>query len=57
MDCNTKKRARPAEDFLRWLFRERKLNSTELRYRFRALRALKAGKLIPQIDSSRLVSK
>ncbi|HLZ11780.1 MAG TPA: HNH endonuclease [Candidatus Acidoferrum sp.] len=55
--CNTKKRASPAEEFLRWLFRERKLNSAELRIRFRALRALKAGKLIPKIDSSRLATK
>lgn len=50
--CNTKKRARPAQDFLRWLFRERKLNSYELRSRFRALRALKAGKLKPPIPKA-----
>jgi len=55
--CNAKKRARPAEDFLRWLFRDRRLNPAELRNRFRALRALKAGKLKPQIDSRRLVRK
>ena len=50
--CNAKKRDRPAEDFLRWLFREHKLNSYELRRRFRALRALKAGKLIPPIPKA-----
>lgn len=48
-DCNSEKKERPAEEFLRWLFRERKLNSAELRGRFRALRALKAGKLVPCI--------
>ena len=47
LDCNSKKKASPAEEFLRWLFRERKLNSAELRARFHALRALKAGKLKP----------
>jgi len=36
---------RPAEEHLRWLFRERKLNSAELRRELRALRAFKAGKL------------
>ncbi len=56
-DCNVKKSDRLAEEFLRWLFRERKLNSLELKSRFRAMRALKGGKLVPQIDSSRLVRK
>ncbi|HWZ96982.1 MAG TPA: HNH endonuclease signature motif containing protein [Candidatus Dormibacteraeota bacterium] len=56
-DCNTKKSDRAAEEFLRWLFREGKLNSLELKSRYSALRALKAGKLIPQIDSNRFVSK
>ena len=56
-DCNVKKTDRRAEEFLRWLFREGKLNTLELRSRFSALRALKAGKHIPKIDSSRLVGK
>jgi hypothetical protein len=47
--CNAKKTDRQAEEFLRWLFREGKLNSLEMKSRFRALRALKAGKLKPQI--------
>lgn len=49
-DCNAKKKERPAEELLRWLFRERILNSLELRGRFRALNALKQGKLVPIID-------
>ena len=48
-ECNTNKKVRQAEEFLRWLFRERRLNSAELRARFRALRALKAGKLVPMV--------
>ncbi len=52
-DCNSRKKERPAEDLLRWLFRERRISSAELRGRLRALHALKAGKLIPQIQSSR----
>ncbi len=52
-DCNSKKKQRPAEELLRWLFRERRISSAELRGRLRALHALKAGKLIPQIQSSR----
>jgi 5-methylcytosine-specific restriction endonuclease McrA len=48
-DCNSKKKERPAEELLRWLFRERRLSASDLRRRLRALRALKAGKLIPAI--------
>jgi len=48
-DCNTKKTDRHAEEFLRWLFREGKLNSLEMKSRFRDLRALKAGKLKPPL--------
>lgn len=51
-NCNSKKKDHPAEEFLRSLFRERKLNSAELRARFRALRALKAGKLIPPLPGN-----
>ena len=49
-DCNTNKKVQPAEEFLRWLFRERRLSATELRGRFRALQALRAGKLIPPVS-------
>jgi hypothetical protein len=45
-DCNSKKKVRRADDFLRWLFRERRLSAAELSGR---LRALKAGKLIPRV--------
>ena len=48
-ECNTNKKVSPAEEFLRWLFRERRLNSAELRGRFQAVRALKAGKLKPAL--------
>ncbi|HET9802060.1 MAG TPA: HNH endonuclease [Candidatus Acidoferrum sp.] len=52
-DCNARKKERSAEELLRWLFRERILNSLELRGRFRALSALKQGKLVPIIVSTR----
>ncbi len=52
-DCNSKKKERPVEEHLRWLFRERILNSSELRSRYRALNALKQGKLVPRIDPIR----
>jgi len=56
-DCNAVKKARPAHELLRWLFRERRLDSSELRGRLRALNALKAGKLVPPMDPSRIVIK
>ena len=56
-ECNSAKQARSAEEFLRWLYRERKLSVDELGARLRAVQMLAAGKLIPQIDSSRAVSK
>jgi len=49
LECNSKKGGRPAEEFLRWLFRERRLSSDELTGRLRALRALAAGKLLPAL--------
>lgn len=54
-DCNTKKKERAAEQFLRWLYRERRLDASELRSRFRALRALKAGKLVPPLATESYV--
>jgi hypothetical protein len=47
VECNSQKRERPAPDFLRWLFREGRLDGAELKGRQRALKALAAGKLKP----------
>ena len=49
LECNCHKGERPAEDFLRWLYRERRLTTPELAGRVRALQALAAGKLRPEI--------
>lgn len=51
MECNSQKGEQPAEEFLRWLFRERRLGAAELAGRFRALELLAAGKLRPEIAS------
>jgi hypothetical protein len=48
-DCNSKKAERPAVEFLRWLYRERRLSANDLRGRLRALDHLAAGKLKPPI--------
>jgi 5-methylcytosine-specific restriction endonuclease McrA len=47
VDCNSQKGERPAEEFLRWLYRERRLSDAELGGRLRALDELAAGKLKP----------
>jgi len=47
LECNTNKGERPAEDFLRWLYREHRLSTADLADRLRALEALAAGKLRP----------
>jgi 5-methylcytosine-specific restriction endonuclease McrA len=47
VDCNSQKGERPAEDFLRSLYRERRLTAAELSARLRALDALASGKLRP----------
>src|SRR5712692_1739797 len=47
--CNSQKRDRPAGDFLRWLYRHRRLTAAELTGRLRALDALASGKLPPRI--------
>jgi len=44
-ECNSQKRERRAEDFLRWLCREGRLSAGELSGRLRALARLAAGKL------------
>jgi 5-methylcytosine-specific restriction endonuclease McrA len=52
-ECNSQKRERRAEDFLRWLCREGRLSAGELSGRFRALARLAAGKLRPSLLSQR----
>jgi 5-methylcytosine-specific restriction endonuclease McrA/predicted DNA-binding transcriptional regulator len=47
VECNSQKGETAAEDFLRTLFRLRRLTSVELEGRLRALDALAAGKLRP----------
>ena len=51
MECNAQKGERPAEEYLRWLFREHRLGAAELRGRFEALELLAAGKLRPTVPS------
>jgi 5-methylcytosine-specific restriction endonuclease McrA len=50
LECNAQKGERPAEDFLRWLYRERRLTAAELSGRVRALDALASGKLRPAVQ-------
>jgi hypothetical protein len=47
MECNVAKGEKPADDFLRRLYRERRLTAAELAGRLRALDALASGKLRP----------
>ena len=49
LECNAKKGQSPAEDLLRWLYRERRLTPLELSARLRALHALASGKLPPPL--------
>jgi hypothetical protein len=49
MECNTQKGETPADDFLRRLYRERRLTAPELAGRLRALDALASGKLRPPL--------
>jgi hypothetical protein len=48
-ECNSRKGERRAEDFLRWLYREGRLESGELKERLRALEKMAAGKLRPVV--------
>ena len=48
-ECNSKKTDHPADEFLRWLYRERRLSANDLRGRLRALDGLAAGKLKPSL--------
>ncbi|HXL22769.1 MAG TPA: HNH endonuclease [Candidatus Dormibacteraeota bacterium] len=52
LECNSRKGETPAPDFLRWLYRERRITATELTARLRALDALAAGKLRPVLATS-----
>ena len=49
LECNSLKGERPAANFLRWLYRERRITSAELNARLRALDALASGKLPPPV--------
>jgi hypothetical protein len=49
LECNSLKGERPAADFLRWLYRQRRLTSAEFNARLRALDALASGKLPPPV--------
>ena len=53
MECNAQKRDRTAEQYLLWLFRERRLGAADLRGRFEALDMLAAGKLRPVVAVTR----
>jgi 5-methylcytosine-specific restriction endonuclease McrA len=48
-ECNSLKGERRAEDFLRWLYREGRLESGELKERLRALVEMAAGKTRPVV--------
>lgn len=52
MECNSQKGERAAGDFLRWLYRQRRLTDAELNSRLRALDELAAGKLRPALPAS-----
>ncbi len=51
LQCNSQKRDRSAGDFLRSLYRERRLTAAELAARLRALDALASGKLRPPLPA------
>ena len=57
LDCNSNKAEHPAVEFVRSLYRDRRLSSDELSGRLRALDALAAGKLVPQIVPRRQPAK
>jgi len=50
-DCNTQKRHRPADEFLRLLYRNGRLSSSDLDARLAALQALQSGHLLPTLSS------
>ena len=50
LECNSLKGERPAADFLRSLYRERRLTASELHAGLRRLDALASGKLPPPVQ-------
>jgi len=52
LECNSRKGQCRADDFLRSLFRDRKLTESELAGRLHALDALTAGKLVPPLPAA-----
>lgn len=50
-DCNTQKRDRPPDEFLRLLYRKGRLSSSDLDTRLAALHALQSGHLLPTLTS------
>src|SRR5207245_7278675 len=52
LECNSQKGERSAEEFLRGLYRERRLSDNELSGGLRGLDELAAGKLIPPVEPS-----
>jgi hypothetical protein len=52
LDCNSLKAERNAVEFVRSLYRDRRLSAEELTGRLRALDDLAAGKLIPSLEPS-----
>jgi HNH endonuclease len=53
MECNSQKGERPAEEFVRSLYRERSLTAAELKNRLRALELLASGRLRPVLPMER----
>jgi hypothetical protein len=51
LECNSQKRQLPASDFLRNLYRERRITAAELTARLAALDQLAAGRLRPIVDT------
>jgi 5-methylcytosine-specific restriction endonuclease McrA len=49
-ECNSQKGERRAEDFLRWLYRQGRLESSELKERLRTLEKMVSGKLRPAVN-------
>jgi hypothetical protein len=52
LECNSEKGPKRAQDFLRWLYRERRLTAIELSGRLRALDDLASGKLRPLLPTT-----
>jgi len=50
--CNKAKSDRPAEDFVRSLYRSGTLNEKELQLRLSAIESLRAGHLVPELAAS-----